>query len=221
MKTRPPCRPRFSSPCVLRGAVVTLATVLAGAGIAQEKFGNGALDREKTRARLLDDVARSWQRPGIQNAGPGGGDVSGAIVPLAKKLDEIVIPHLSFAGPDANLAAVIDALGSLSEQYDNSDTGPRGANLVLVDPDRRNPLVRLTLRDVSLKRVLDLLAEQVGYQYEIQADAVLVRPAGETSNLETQFFPVRRATVLRMTGIAGPGGGGARDAYPAGGTGGG
>ena len=32
-----------------------------------------------------------------------------------------------------------------------------------------------------------------------------MRPGGETSNLETAFFPITRATVLRMTGIGGTG----------------
>ncbi len=50
--------------------------------------------------------------------------------------------------------------------------------------------------------MLDFVTEQVGYQYEVQADAVVVRPGGETTNLETQFFPVTRATVLRMTGLS-------------------
>jgi general secretion pathway protein D len=34
----------------------------------------------------------------------------------------------------------------------------------------------------------------------VQADAIVVRPGGEKSSLETQFFPVSRSTVLRMTG---------------------
>ena len=36
---------------------------------------------------------------------------------------------------------------------------------------------------------------------DTQADAVVVRPGGETSTLETQFFPITRATVLRMSGM--------------------
>jgi len=90
----------------------------------------------------------------------------------------------------------------MSEEFDRTGTGPKGANIVLLDPSNKNPAVTITLRNATLKRVLDFVTEAVGYQYEIQADAVVVRPGGETTNLETQFFPVTRATVLRMTGIA-------------------
>ena len=40
-----------------------------------------------------------------------------------------------------------------------------------------------------------------------------MRPGGETSTLETQFFPVTRATVLRMTGIGGGSSAAARDPF--------
>ena len=50
--------------------------------------------------------------------------------------------------------------------------------------------------------MLDFITDSVGYQYEVQADAVVVRPGGEQSALATQFFPVSRSTVLRMTGKA-------------------
>jgi general secretion pathway protein D len=97
---------------------------------------------------------------------------------------------------------VVAALSAISEEFDNSGTpGAKGVNVVLIDTSNKNPLVTLTLRNATLKRVLDCVTEAVGYQYEVQADAVVVRPGGETTTLETQFFPVTRATVLRMTGI--------------------
>ncbi len=60
----------------------------------------------------------------------------------------------------------------------------------------------LTLRNASLRRVLDMATESIGYQYEVQADMIVVRPGGETSSLETGFFPVTRATVLRLSGTS-------------------
>jgi general secretion pathway protein D len=188
--------------------------------IAQEKAAAGVLNREKSRAQLLEEVTKSWQRPGMHEQRRPGSAPLADVAPLAKRLSEIIIPYLSFTGPDATIAAVVDALGGLSEEYDDSGMAPKGVNIVLIDPGGRNPLVRLTLRNASLKRILDLLTGQIGYQYEIQADAVLVRPGDETTNLATQFFPVTRATVLRMTGLTGPaGGGGARDPYAPGGPG--
>ena len=50
---------------------------------------------------------------------------------------------------------------------------------------------------------MDFVTQAMGYQYEVQADAVVVRPGGESTSLDTAFFPVSRATVLRMTGAGG------------------
>ena len=160
----------------------------------------GALNREKTRAQLLEEVAKSWQRPGIYQERPRETDRAAAVGPLAQKLSQITLPAVSWTR--APIGDVVAALSAISEEFDNSGTpGAKGVNVVLIDTSNKNPLVTLTLRNATLKRVLDFVTEAVGYQYEVQADAVVVRPGGETTTLETQFFPVTRATVLRMTGI--------------------
>lgn len=184
--------------------------------IAQEKAETGALNREKTRAQLIEEVAKSWQRPGIYQERTRDVDQAAAVAPLAKKLSDIILPAVSWTR--APIGDVVAALSAISEEFDSAPagSGPKGVNVVLIDPSTKNPLVTLTLRNAPLKRVLDFVTEGVGYQYEVQADAVVVRPGGETSTLETQFFPVTRATVLRMTGIAGATGGAARDPYATG-----
>jgi general secretion pathway protein D len=96
----------------------------------------------------------------------------------------------------------VHTLGVISEEFDQTGLAPRGVNIVLIDPAGANPAVNLTLRNLPLKRVLDFIVDSVGYQYEVQADAVVVRAGGEKSALDTQFFPVSRSTVLRMTGQA-------------------
>jgi general secretion pathway protein D len=183
--------------------------------IAQEKTETGALNREKTRAQLLEEVAKSWQRPGIYQERPRETDQAAAVAPLQKKLNEIILPAVSWTL--APIGQVVASLSAISEEFDTGTVGgPKGVNVVLLDPTNKNPTVSLTLRNASLKRVLDFVTEGIGYQYEVQADAVVVRPGGETSTLETQFFPVTRATVLRMSGM-GTGGGasgtGGRDPY--------
>jgi len=191
--------------------------------IANEKTETGALNREKTRAQLLEEVAKGWQRPGIYQERARGTDQAAAVAPLAKKLNDIVLPSVSFTR--AEIGQVVSALSAASEEYDTTGTGAKGVNVVLLDPSNKNPTVTITLRNSTLKRVLDFVTEAVGYQYEVQADAVVVRPGGETSTLDTAFFPITRATVLRMTGIAGAGGGsgsgGKPDPYASAGSGGG
>jgi general secretion pathway protein D len=98
------------------------------------------------------------------------------------------------------LGRVVNTLSVISAEFDLTGDEPRGVNIVLLDPAGTNPPVSLTLRNLPLRRVLDFITASVGYQYEVQADAVVVRAAGDQASLETRFFPVARATVLRMTG---------------------
>ncbi len=181
--------------------------------IAEEKTETGMLNREKTRAQLLEEVAKSWQRPGIYQERARTLDQAAAVAPLARKLNEIILPAVSWTR--APLGDVVASLSAISEEFDPAPAGGvKGVNVVLIDPSNKNPVVSLTLRNATLKRVLDFVTESIGYQYEVQADAVVVRPGGETSTLETQFFAVTRATVLRMTGIGGGGhGAAARDPF--------
>lgn len=195
-------------------AVVTLQQVLAiepehGEAVAllsrinqvQTPGVNG--QRAATRAELLRAVDRSWQRPVVFQDRTAA-DLAGTdSAPVARKLEEIILPNVSFTRVE--IGRVVTALSAASVEFDATGQSPKGVNIVLLDPAEQRPAVTLTLRNTNLKRVLDFVTESVGYQYEVQADAVVVRPGGEASTLETAFFPVSRATVLRMTGLGGTG----------------
>ncbi len=169
--------------------------------IAQDRESGGDLNRGLSRAQMLEEVAKSWQRPGLfaERRAEDAGEAARA-TPLVDKLAEIQIPSVSFH--QMELSKVAAALSAVSEDYDRSAQGARGVNIVVLDPSGRDPTVSLTLRNLTLKRILDFITDSVGYQYEVQADAVVVRPGGETSTLDTAFFPVTRSTVIRMTGPA-------------------
>jgi general secretion pathway protein D len=155
-------------------------------------------EREKSQADLLEEVSQSWRRSAVSPVQAPG--QAPGVVPLVlqQKLESIMIPAVSFANVELN--HVVDALGALAEEFDTTNRSPKGVNIVLLDPANANPPVTITLRNVTLKRVLDFVTDAVGYQYEIEPDAVVVRPGGERSVLATEVFPVPRATVLRMTG---------------------
>lgn len=167
--------------------------------IAQEKSKVGGLNRTKTGAQMMEEVTNAWQRPGVY-VDRGNVDSTKIIaLPLAQKLNSIQIPSVNFQGVE--LSKVISTLSAISEEYDKSE-GAKGVNIVLLDPSNKNPQVSITLRNLSLKRILDLITDSTGYQYDVQADTIVVRPGGEGgSALENAFFPVTRATVIRMTGI--------------------
>lgn len=174
--------------------------------IATEKSRLGELNRLKAHAQMVEEVGNSWQRPGVYVENTSTKPDGGKTLPLAQKLAAIQIPSVNFQGVE--LSKVVSTLSAISEEYDKSE-GTKGVNIVLLDPSNKNPSVSITLRNLSLKRILDLITDSTGYQYEVQADTIVVRPGGETSTLENAFFPVTRATVIRMTGI------GAASAAPA------
>ena len=154
-------------------------------------------ERSMSRGQLLEEVDQAWRRPEIferetkvGRAGPSPG--------LREKLSRITLPRVSFS--DVPLSRVIDTLSALSEEYDLTAAG---VNMVLIDSPRADPAVNLTLRNLPLNRILDFVVESVGYEYDVQDDVVVVRPGtgGPGARLETDFFPISRSTIIRLTGI--------------------
>ncbi|WP_197456822.1 hypothetical protein [Cephaloticoccus primus] len=174
--------------------------------LERELAGRRVAPRLQTRQEMLAEVDESWRRPRLfEEQAAVEGAASPAVSSLSRKLDGIVFPELSFTRVE--IGRVVSALSAASVEFDRtgSDSAgapdlPRGVNLVLLDPVEQQPTVTLTLRNTSLRRVLDFVTQSIGYQYELQGDAVVLRPGGESSPLETDFFPVSRATVLRMMG---------------------
>lgn len=164
--------------------------------IADETAAGSA--RARTSRQMMGEVDQAWQRPGVIEPKPAGEAAAPGSSPLLEKLDAIVLPSVNFSGME--LSRVVNTLSVISEAFDRSGTSLKGVNIVLLDQATANPVVSITLRNLPLRRVLDFITGSVGYQYEVQADAVVVRPGGEQSVLETAFFPVSRSTVLRMTG---------------------
>ena len=160
-----------------------------------------AVPRVGTRAEMMQAVERSWvQVPGGERVSGGTSEVD-MLSPLDRKLDEIVLPEVSFNRME--LASVAGVLGAASVENDRPETGRRGANVVLLDPQRKGAAVTLSVNGLTLRRVIELVAAAGGCRYEVQADAVVLRPLGDVGEVEMEFFPVARATVLRMTGQSG------------------
>jgi general secretion pathway protein D len=161
----------------------------------------GTSARMRSSNQMMSEVDKAWQRPGPFEGSPVPATDRSGPSPLTEKLNAIILPSVNFSGME--ISRVVNTLSVISEEFDQTGSGPKGVNIVLVDPTHANPVVSITLRNLPLKRVLDFITHSVGYQYEVQADAIVVRPGGEQSTLETQFFPVSRSTVLRMTGKGG------------------
>jgi general secretion pathway protein D len=149
-------------------------------------------------------VAKGWQRPG-RFVEPGirtNDPTDPTSKAMANKLNAIVIPSVSFTGVD--LGRVVSTLAALSTEYDtNPVESERGVNLVLGNQLAGTPIpqVNITLRNMSLKRILDIITENAAYQIEIQPDLVLLKPSGTDVNLVNEEFPVTKSAVTRMTGV--------------------
>ncbi|MCU0791362.1 MAG: type II secretory pathway, component PulD [Opitutaceae bacterium] len=171
--------------------------------ISDEKAKLGTLNREKTRSLMIEEVAKGWQRPGVFVEKPQDSRVAQQTgsAAMAAKMDGIIIPSVSFTGVE--LGRVVSTLSALSAEYDTkSAEDQKGVNLVLGNqlPGASVPPVNITLRNLSLKRILDIITENVGYQVEIQADLVLIKPSGTDVNLVNEQFAVSKSAITRMTG---------------------
>ncbi|NCG09338.1 MAG: hypothetical protein GWO81_07220 [Verrucomicrobia bacterium] len=154
----------------------------------------------KTREQMLAEVNQQWERPKVfdisaSDAATDGGDSS-----TQRKLNSIVIPQVNFSGMD--LTRVIETLSELSLQYDSAG---EGVNIVvLFNPNNTNPSVNISLRNLSLDRILQFVTQQVNFTYEVGSDAVTVAPSfgpeGGQSTV-TEFFPISAGTVIRLTGF--------------------
>ncbi|HLP10041.1 MAG TPA: hypothetical protein VK178_17905 [Opitutaceae bacterium] len=153
-------------------------------------------ERWATREELLRDVAKAWaQAPVVANATGEGIETARPQSALEKRLDEIVLPEVSFAG--ASLSSALATIGALAAEQEKAG-GRGGVNLVLLDPANANPPVQLEVRGLTLRRVLDFMTSGIGYTFEVQADAVVIRPANSGGLLETAVLPLSGAIVARM-----------------------
>jgi len=81
-----------------------------------------------------------------------------------------MIPQVNFSGME--LSRVLDVLSELSVEYDPEKIG---VNIVpLFKPNSVNPRVNISLRNLSLDRVLHFITQQVHFSYKVGADAVTV-----------------------------------------------
>ncbi len=177
--------------------------------ISQQKKITAELTHDQVVNEMIQRVADDWNNPSPKaEKAPEVDQVSVQMsAELSKKLDGILVPSITFN--NLEISKVIKALGDTSERLDvnpREGTG-KGVNFVLNDTTAKNPTVTVSLRNLSLKRVLEIICKQIGYSFEFQKDIVVVQPTGDPTGvgLETESFPVTKQTVSRMTQASGGG----------------
>jgi general secretion pathway protein D len=173
--------------------------------IAEHLGGIHSQNIYKTRKQMLTEVDQQWERPkvfDISASNVAEVDEGGRI---KDKLNAIVIPQVNFSGME--LTRVVETLSELSVEYDPERVG---VNIIpLFNSNDSNPRVNISLRNLNLDRILQFVTQQVNFAYDVGGDAVTIQPSdslGGSATSVTEFFPISRATVIRLTGFRDGGG---------------
>lgn len=154
----------------------------------------------KTREQMLTEVDQSWERPKVFDVDKAVGVIDDVESGILQQMRNIIIPQVNFSGME--LTRVIDTLSELSVEYDPAN---KGVNIVpLFDPNERNPRVNISLRNLNLDLILKFITQQVDFSYDVGSDAVTVDfsdALDKNSSTLTEFFPISRATIIRLIGI--------------------
>jgi len=157
---------------------------------------SGQWNRGVSKGKLLELLDESWKLPEVYNreVGPVGGIATSD--PVLDKLRAITVPEINIR--DLPFDRAIAQLTIVSQSYDKEN---KGVNMFVIDPDRKNPSVNMTLRNVTLEKAIDLITKQVNFTYTINAGIIEIRPDSGSNDLETEFFPLSSAAETKMTGI--------------------
>lgn len=186
-------------------------------GEKRKKFGSKFFDEkdeehEKTRKIFLENVKKNWE---VQLSNDRETDPDDLVseqknfadkqqCTLFDKLESIIVPSIKFV--DVPLSSVVNTLSAISEKYDAANDGcDHGINVVLINKtNAENPLINLTLKNVTMYRIVELVAQSSGFKFDVTDDAVVFYHHDRSDDIiDTKFFPISRATLVRLTGMQG------------------
>jgi len=161
---------------------------------------SGQWNRGVTKGKLLELLDETWKLPEVFNREITQVGNTGATDPIIERLRTIQVPELSLR--DSPLDRACQQLSQAAQTYDKDQ---RPLNIVPVDPERKNPAINTTLRNVTMEQALDIVTKQAGFTYSVDQGIIYVRPDSGSSDLETEFFPLSTSAVIKMTGVSGGG----------------
>jgi general secretion pathway protein D len=157
---------------------------------------SGQWNRGVTKGKLLELLDENWKLPEVFNReNTKIADVGND--PVTEKMKTIRLPE-GFVARDEPLDRALTKLSSLSQTYDKDQ---KGVNIVPVTDGGESPTVNLQLRDVTVFQALDYLCKRVGYSFSVSPSGIVeVRKDAGDGLLDTQFFELTQAAVVKMTG---------------------
>ncbi|MDR3273954.1 MAG: hypothetical protein LBS87_01285 [Puniceicoccales bacterium] len=159
-------------------------------------------EHRNTRIRMLHDVDATWEiNENCDESTKPSNDLEIAN-PIETKLAKIIIPQAHFI--NLPISQAVEMITELSIKYDTATENPyeKGVNIVLFRPSTENePKITLNLRNISLERLLFYVSQAANYKCDHRCDAVIIGDEKTIhEQLETKFFPISRAAVIRLTG---------------------
>jgi len=170
--------------------------------VAQTKYRATTMEVESTRADMVNQVRKAWNRRdygvraevGIGEEKPVTRQASVEEMrrrKITEKMENIIIPEVDFRL--ANINDVISFLQEASVEYDRSGDQKRGVNIILnlrsgtggapgefgaeqAGGVSEVPYVTFKARDISLLEVLKTVTEVAGLKYRIEGSVVMVIP---------------------------------------------
>lgn len=150
---------------------------------------------DHTRAEMLAQVDSAWETPvppldiDPALAHPESGEITGDLLPVANKIDRIVIPK--FQIEQTSLAEAIDLLRIRAAENDTLETDPahKGVNITVNLGDASSPEAArlrdfhfdLQLSQLPVSQILKYITEVTGTSYSTDDFAVNIVPAGSNS----------------------------------------
>lgn len=92
------------------------------------------------------------------------------------KMQAIVIPQVNFSGMP--LSEVVDVVQQLSVEYDPYQVGVR-LDYTPINGD--DPRVNISLRNLSLDRILQFVTQQVNHEFVVMGDRIQIQPQGHST----------------------------------------
>lgn len=164
--------------------------------IAQRQTASGYIDRAKTREEMLNQVSRAWQQPRVYVEDRVDLDDAPETDQVLAKLESIIIPRVTFSG--TSLPRAVQSLSQQSEEFDRSGEGEtRGVNMVVTQGGQDRE-VNFSVRNLSLLRILDIVAQQTGFQWDVVDNVVEFNPSeqrGSNARLQRAIIPIAKGTL--------------------------
>lgn len=163
----------------------------------REDASGPILSREAIRNMLINDVEKSWLSARI-SAAETPVTVAEIQPDLEEKLRTSIVPKICFV--DTPLRDALDMIAEAAEELEAFRAN--GLNIIILDHPSESARVHLTLRESSLGKILEFVAQSVGYEIDIEDNAVIFTAAEQNKKrLATKVFPISRAAVIRLTNL--------------------